>query len=227
MVEHLGERTRIGVLEALEQCFGPGRPARLGVQSVAAPQQVRAHGRGDRERNQQREQDGDRQRHGEFVEQQADDARHQQDGYEHRDQRQAHRNHGETDFGAAAQRGFDRIHAGFEMADDVLQHHHRVVDDETGGDGERHQRQIVDAVAEQVHGPEGAEDGQRHHHRRYQRGARRLQEHEDHADDQQHGDEQAALGIAHRRGDRLRTVDARCAPGYWAARSPRPTAAPS
>jgi len=32
------------------------------------------------------------------------------------------------------------------------------IDDETGGDGQRHQREIVDAVAEQVHRTKGAED---------------------------------------------------------------------
>ncbi len=82
------------------------------------------------------------------------------------------------------------LHAGFEVPHDVLEHHHRIVDDETGGDGERHQREIVDAVAEQVHRAEGAHDGQRQNHRRYQRRARRLQEHEHHADDQHHGDYQ-------------------------------------
>ena len=35
--------------------------------------------------------------------------------------------------------------------------HDRIVDDETGGDGQRHERQIVDAVAEQVHHAERAD----------------------------------------------------------------------
>ena len=34
-----------------------------------------------------------------------------------------------------------------DMARDVLQHHDRVVDDEADGDGEGHQREIVEAVA--------------------------------------------------------------------------------
>ena len=104
------------------------------------------------------------------------------------------------------QRRLAHVHPGFDVAHDVLQHHHRIVDHEAGGDGERHQREIVDAVAEQVHRPERAEDGKRQNHRRNQRRARGLQEHEHHADDQHHGDHQAALGIAHGGGHRLRAV---------------------
>ncbi len=49
-----------------------------------------------------------------------------------------------------------------DVARDVLDHHDRVVDDEAGRDGQRHQRQVVQAVAEQVHHAEGADQRQRH-----------------------------------------------------------------
>ena len=49
-----------------------------------------------------------------------------------------------------------------DVARDVLDHHDRVVDDEAGRDGQRHQRQVVEAVAEQVHHAEGADQRERH-----------------------------------------------------------------
>src|ERR1051326_1584554 len=49
------------------------------------------------------------------------------------------------------------IHAGFDIARDVLDHDDGVVDHEAGGDGQRHQRKIVEREAEQIHGAEGAD----------------------------------------------------------------------
>ena len=49
-----------------------------------------------------------------------------------------------------------------DEARDVLGHHDGVVDDEARRDRERHQRQVVEAVAEQVHDAEGADERQRH-----------------------------------------------------------------
>ncbi len=45
---------------------------------------------------------------------------------------------------------------------DVLQHHDGVVDHEADRDGQRHQRQIVEAVVQHVHHGRGAEQRQRH-----------------------------------------------------------------
>ena len=56
---------------------------------------------------------------------------------------------------------FQRLIALLDMAHDVLDHHDRVVDHEAGGDGQRHQRQIVEAEAQQVHHAEGADQRQR------------------------------------------------------------------
>ena len=55
----------------------------------------------------------------------------------------------------AASKGFIPI---FEIAGDVLNDHDGVVDDEAGGDGERHQGEVVDGVAEQVHHAECAHE---------------------------------------------------------------------
>ena len=61
-------------------------------------------------------------------------------------------------FSAASQ----RILALFDVADDVLDHHDGVVHHEAGGNGQRHQRQIVQAVAQQIHHAERAHQRQRH-----------------------------------------------------------------
>ena len=56
------------------------------------------------------------------------------------------------------------LHALFEIAGDVFDHHDRVVHHEAGRDRQRHQRQVVEAVAQQIHDAEGADqrDGNGH-----------------------------------------------------------------
>ena len=67
-----------------------------------------------------------------------------------------------------------------DVARDVLDHHDGVVDHEAGGDGERHQREVVQAVAEQVHDAERADERERHGDARDDGGGEVAQEEEDH-----------------------------------------------
>jgi hypothetical protein len=60
---------------------------------------------------------------------------------------------------SAAARGFSPC---FHVARDVLDHHDGIVHHEAGRNGERHQREIVEAEAERVHGAEGADQRQGH-----------------------------------------------------------------
>ena len=76
-------------------------------------------------------------------------------------------------------------HAGFEIARDVLDHHDGIVNDETGDDGERHQRQIVDRIAEQIHHAESAHQRDRHGDCGNNRGANVSQENENHQNHQE------------------------------------------
>ena len=94
-----------------------------------------------------------------------------------------------------------------DVAGDVLQHDDGIVDHEAGGDRQRHQRQIVEAVADQVHRGEGADQRHRYRHDRNQRGAQVPQEGEDHEDHQQHGEHQGALDVAQRGANGGRAVD--------------------
>ena len=84
----------------------------------------------------------------------------------------------------------------------VLEDHDRVVDDESGGDGKRHQRQVVEAVAEQIHDAE--RDGQRNRHRdaRNERRADVAQEQEHDQHDQRHRQGERASGVAQRSANR-------------------------
>ena len=61
---------------------------------------------------------------------------------------------------APLMRGVDRLHAVFDVAEDVLQHHDRIVHHEADGDRQAHQRQVVQAEAAQVHRAQRA--GERH-----------------------------------------------------------------
>ena len=68
----------------------------------------------------------------------------------------------------------ERAHALLEVARDVLDDHDGIVDDEARRDRQRHQRQVVETVAEQVHHAERADQRNRHRHAGNDRGARRF-----------------------------------------------------
>ena len=75
--------------------------------SFAVLQEERAHHRRGRQRDDHRHQDGRRESDGELAEQAADDAAHEQNGNEHRDERQADREDREADLLRALQRRRD------------------------------------------------------------------------------------------------------------------------
>src|SRR6266567_7188414 len=77
---------------------------------------------GEERRQRQRYEAGDQNRrtngHREFMEEPADDAAHEQNGNEHRGERQRHRQNREADFPRAFERGLHRRLAHLHMADD-------------------------------------------------------------------------------------------------------------
>ena len=81
---------------------------------------------------------------------------------EHGDQRQADRDDREADLAGSLERRVERRQAVLDVADDVLQHDDRIVHHEADGDRQRHQRQIVEAVIEQIHHRERPGQRQRH-----------------------------------------------------------------
>ena len=76
------------------------------------------------------------------------------------------------------------------MTRDVFHHHDGVIHHEPGRDGKRHQRKVVEAVAEQIHHGEGADQRHGNGNARNQSGARVAQKNEDHQNDQGHRDQQ-------------------------------------
>ena len=165
-------------------------------------EQISAHHRGRRQRDGQRDHDRDRQGHREFTEQPSDDAAHQQDRHEHRDQRQAHRQDRKADLAGALQRCLHSRLAGFDVPRHIFQHDDRIIDDKTGRDRQRHQRQIVETVAQQIHHPERADQRDRHRDARDQGGAQVPQEREHDQDHQNDRDDQGSLDIVQRCPDR-------------------------
>ncbi len=169
-------------------------------------EQACAHHRRQGQRHHQGNQDRHREGDGELAEQAADDIGHEQQRNQHGDQRQGQRDQGETDLPGALERGVQRRLALLQMAGDVLQHDDGIVDHETGGDGQCHQRQVVDGEAGQVHHREGADQRQRHDDGRNDGRRQLAQEQEGHHHHQSDGQQQFVLHVAHGGADGLRAV---------------------
>src|SRR5215831_17281030 len=162
-----------------------------------AMHEARAQHRRQRERDQRRHRDRGRDGQREFAEHAADDAAHEQERDEHRHQRQADRQHGEADLARALERGLERRGAILDVAVDVLHHHDGVVDDEADGDGERHQRQIVEAEIEHVHRRARAEQREWHGYARNHGCPETAQEQQDDQHHEGDGERQRELDVVH------------------------------
>ena len=158
------QRPSIRVDDGVEDLLRPIVEARLlGDRFVL--KNARAHHRRQRQRDHGGDQDGNRQGDGELAEEPAHHVAHKQERNQHRDERNGQRHDGEADLFAALERRLHRAQALFNKSRNVLDHHDGVVHHKTGGDGERHQCQIVERVAQQVHYAEGAHNRQRHRDR--------------------------------------------------------------
>ncbi len=94
-----------------------------------------------------------------------------------------------------------------DVAVDVLDHHDGVVDHEAHGNGQRHQRQVVEAEIEQVHRRARTHERERHRDARDRRRPEVPQKHQDHEHDQADGQGQRELDVGHRGADRRRAVE--------------------
>ena len=160
------------------------------------PQHAGTHHRRGRQRDHQRDQDRGGQRDREFAEEAADDSAHEQDGHEDGHQRDAHRDNGEADLPRSQQRGFKRGNASLDMPGHVFEDHHRVVHDETGGDGEGHERKVVQAVSGEIHDAKGADERDGHRDGGNERRLPPAEKKEDHQDHEADGDQKGALHLA-------------------------------
>jgi hypothetical protein len=169
-------------------------------------QHPRAEHRNRRERHHQRHQNGGRERHRKFTKQPAEHAAHQKDRDEHRHQREGHRHDRKRNLLRAAERRVHRRQPLLTIPRDVFEHHDGIVHHKAGGDRERHEGEIVEAIPEQVHHAERGDQRHRHRHRRNQGGAQIPEKHEHHQNDQSDGNGQSALDVVQRGADDGRAV---------------------
>ena len=152
----------------------PRHPADAAVRKAGEPSalagrlgpadQIGAHHRRGAERQRQGDDDRRRQGDGELAEQPPDDAAHQQNGDEDGDQGQGHGQDREAHLLRALQRRLEARHALLHVAGGVFHHHDGVVDDKSGGHGQGHQGQVVQAETQQVHHAERSQQGHGHAH---------------------------------------------------------------
>src|SRR6266851_1180530 len=169
-------------------------------------QQLRRHHRRQRQRNKRRGQNCNRQSYSKLTEQSPHNIAHEQQRNQHRDQAHSQRNDGKPNLLRALQRGLQRRIALFQVSRDVLDHHDRIVHHKSRRDRQRHQRQVVQAVPQQIHHAKRAHNRKRHRHGRNHRRRKRTQEQEDHHHHQPNRQDQRKLHILHRRPNRIRPV---------------------
>ena len=97
--------------------------------------------------------------------------------------------------------------AELDVADDVFEHHDRIVDDEAHGEREGEQREVVDAVAAEMHHDERAEDRDRHGDARDDRGGEGAEEEEDYQHHENDREDEGELHLGDGLADRARAVD--------------------
>src|SRR5208282_526232 len=120
---------------------------------------------------------------------------------EHGNERHGKRDDGEPDLPRSFQRRVQRRISRLKVAIDVLDHDDGVVHHEPGGDGQRHEREVVKAISEQVHHAERSHNRQRDRDAGDERGSQISQEKENNDDDQYDGQGQLELNIFYRRPD--------------------------
>src|SRR6185437_4585180 len=174
--------------------------------ALVAPQELAAHRRRQGQGNDAGNRDRRRQRHREFTEETAEITAHEEQRNEGGYQRNGDRDDGEADLPRPLERGGDGRLTGLHVAHDVLDHDDGVVDDEADGDGQRHQRQVVERVVERVHRRASAGDGDRDGDAGDQRRPEAAQEEQHHHDDQRYGDGQRVFDVGDRRADRAGAV---------------------
>ena len=143
MLQYPAQRIAIARDQAVELVLAPAHKSPLLFFRNMAQQARAEHGR-ESQRHEGRDQDGHRQRDREFAEQAPDHVAHEQQRNEHGDQRKGQRDDGEADLLCALERGLQRRLAFLDIARNVFDHHDRVIDHKTGGDGQRHQGEVVD-----------------------------------------------------------------------------------
>ena len=200
MPEYEAEAVVVGAEQGLEAALKQVEQRAVIFRRPVA-QEAAAQHRGERERNEAGDEDRNRDGHGKLVQQPAEHAAHEQHGDEHRGERQRHGENGEADLPRSVEGRLERALAHFEVAYDVFQHHNGVVHDKADRKRERHQRQVVHRVTEQVHDGEGADNRKRQRETRDDRGRKVAQKEKDDHHHQRDGEIKRELDVAYRASD--------------------------
>src|SRR5665213_344999 len=166
-----------------------------------------AHHRRKRQRNKTGRQNRDDNGHGKFVQQPSEQSAHEQNRNENRRKRKRHGNDGEADFLRAFERCLHWRLAHFHVAHDIFEHDNRVVHHKAHAKRQRHERKIVEAVIEQRHDGERADDAHRQRQAGNDGGGQIAQKNKNHQHDEADGEEQSAFHIVHGFANGLRTVE--------------------
>src|SRR5207237_1188521 len=120
-IEHPARPAVVQTPEPFPLPLRPPVETRL-LRFVVRLEQVRAHHRGQGEREDRRHADGDGERDGELAEEPADDAAHEEERDQHRDQGHRQRDDGEPDLLRALERRLEGRIALLDVPRDVLDH---------------------------------------------------------------------------------------------------------
>ena len=96
------------------------------------------------------------------------------------------------------------------MTRDVFHDDDGVVDNEPGGDGERHEREVVEAEIQQVHHGEGSDERNRNGDAGDEGGTRAAQKDEDHQNHQDDGTDEGSFHRRHRGANGGGAIQNRC-----------------
>src|SRR5580704_3936146 len=169
---------------------------------LAMLQEFGAHHRRQGQRNSGGNQNRDRQRDRELAEQPSHNVAHEQQRDQHRNQRDRQRNNRESDLPRSLQGGVQGGISRFQVAIDVLDHHDGVVHHKAGGNGERHKRQIIQAVAQQVHHAEGPDQRKRYSYARNHGGGKVPKKQKDNQHHEPNRQHQLKFHVLHGSPDR-------------------------
>ena len=125
-------------------------------------QEPRAQGRGQGQRNQQRHENGKDDGKAVVVEEPPDDAIHEGDRNEDRDDGPGAGHDRDAHLRSALGGGLEGRHALLEFPVHAFEDHDGVIDEKSDRHGERHQGQVVQGEIRQVEGEEGRDERGRH-----------------------------------------------------------------
>ena len=167
------------------------------VRSVIG-EQVRAHHGSRSQRDHHRDHNGDAEGDRKLPKEPPHDTAHHQQRDEYRDQRNADGNNRKAYLSGPAQRGAQGVHPQLKITSDIFHDYDRIVHHEAGGDRQRHEREVVQAVPADIHDAEGADQRHRDDDAGDQSGAQAPQKDEDHQDHERNGRNQGEFDIMHR-----------------------------